>query len=643
MKLSKPILNETVIEREKKALNSHLESYVRSITAPANNRGYYICPFCGSGTGQKATGAFKINENDPDYLRWTCFSCNSSGDLFDLIGKYEAKPEFMDQFKRAVELYGDPSLISNTATSERADIPPKVKLEQSVKTSQQIDEWAKHIEETDYHRGISVETLKRFKVGYCKEWRHPKAPNSPASERLIIPTGRDSYLARAISPDTPSEYCKQKVGDVQLFNLQALENATKPICVVEGEIDALSIIDCGGEAVGLGGTSQVRLFLDLIKGKKPTQPLVLALDNDEPGERAKAELEKGLNELNIEYMTANLYGLAKDANSALEFDRAGLTELLEKLTTKGRDTYIDLHSNYGYMPQFLQDREDPMNNRIYPTGFEKFDSITLDGGLRKGLIILGAMSSAGKTTFLLQVADNLARRGEDVLYFSLEMSRYELMAKSLSRGTYQIASRKKEGTELCKTVNGLYKPTSNPKEIKLIDESIKDYETFASHLFIFEGQGDISVADISKNVKKHISVTGKRPVVMVDYLQILKPLDIKATDKQNTDRAVVALKQLSRDYKIPVIAISSFNRENYSNSVSMTSFKESGGIEYSSDMLLGLQLAGTGGKNFDYKTEVDKNPREIDLFVLKNRNGKTNKAGAFWYYPKFNCFEERHA
>ena len=75
----------------------------------------------------------------------------------------------------------------------------------------------------------------------------------------------------------------------------------------------------------------------------------------------------------------------------------------------------------------------------------------------------------------------------------------------------------------------------------------------------------------------------------------------------------------------------------------MTSFKESGGIEYSSDMLLGLQLAGTGSKNFDYKTEVDKNPREIDLFVLKNRNGKTNKAGAFWYYPKFNCFEERHA
>ena len=116
------------------------------------------------------------------------------------------------------------------------------------------------------------------------------------------------------------------------------------------------------------------------------------------------------------------------------------------------------------------------------------------------------------------------------------------------------------------------------------------------------------------------------------------------TDKQNTDKSVLELKRLSRKYKIPVIAISSFNRENYKAKVSMQAFKESGAIEYGSDVLLGLQFKGAGESGFDDDAVTEafsKEPREIELRVLKHRNGERPK-GAFLYeyYPKFSYFKE---
>jgi len=129
-------------------------------------------------------------------------------------------------------------------------------------------------------------------------------------------------------------------------------------------------------------------------------------------------------------------------------------------------------------------------------------------------------------------------------------------------------------------------------------------------------------------------------VVIIDYVQILAPADIRASDKQNTDKAVLELKRISRDYKTPVIGISSLNRASYKEAISMEAFKESGSLEYGSDVLLGLQLKGAGGKNFDANEAKRKNPREIELVILKNRNGSTGDKIELEYYPLFNYFTE---
>jgi len=129
-------------------------------------------------------------------------------------------------------------------------------------------------------------------------------------------------------------------------------------------------------------------------------------------------------------------------------------------------------------------------------------------------------------------------------------------------------------------------------------------------------------------------------VVLIDYLQIIAPVDVHFTDKQNLDRIVCALKKMSRQYELTVFAISSFNRENYNLEVSMNAFKESGGIDYSADVLLGLQARGAGRPGFQIDEEKRKDPRELELKILKNRSAALGQPISLRYYPAFSCFME---
>jgi hypothetical protein len=84
----------------------------------------------------------------------------------------------------------------------------------------------------------------------------------------------------------------------------------------------------------------------------------------------------------------------------------------------------------------LKQVEEGVKTATISTGFESLDN-ELGGGLRTGsLIILGGIPSLGKTTLALNIANNIAKTGRDVLFFSLEMSRVELELKSISRQTF---------------------------------------------------------------------------------------------------------------------------------------------------------------------------------------------------------------
>ena len=93
--------------------------------------------------------------------------------------------------------------------------------------------------------------------------------------------------------------------------------------VVEGEIDTLSIIDIGFNAVGLGGVGNVAKFFKTIdkSGKSAEQKFIISLDNDKAGKKTTKALQDGFKERNISYCIYDPCDKYKDCNEALNADR----------------------------------------------------------------------------------------------------------------------------------------------------------------------------------------------------------------------------------------------------------------------------------------------------------------------------------
>jgi replicative DNA helicase len=617
----------------------------------------YICPECGNGSGKDGTG-IALNPHDPG-KHYHCFKCGLHEDIIGLWKTHNSITDDREAFRTLYEHYGlqvdgDSHYINTAKNDFKQNQPTEPKEEKAPNYMNYFRECNRRSNETLYFekRGISKKNIHDYVLGYDPHYR--KNLGGKEWRAIIIPTSQNSYIARNTDPNAEKKNRYRKVGSSHLFNICAIRKNESPLFIVEGEIDALSIIEVGGQAIGLGTTANYKQLLERFEAQPPQAPIILALDNDEAGKETTEKLADGLTALDLSFYRSNLYGNNKDANALLLSNRdvlkknvvdaieEAINEQNAKLETE-RIQYQKTSAFY-HVAEFLNGISEGVGTPFIPTGFKNLDK-ALDGGLFEGLYILGAISSLGKTTLALQMADQIAQAGQDVLIFSLEMARTELMAKSISRHTLLGVMENGGNIEHAKTTRGITTSSRYEKysetEKTLITQSAIAYREYADHIFIHEGIGDIGAAQIRAIVKKHIHITGNKPVVLIDYVQILAPADIRASDKQNTDKAVLELKRISRDFKIPILGISSFNRASYSTAVTMEAFKESGSLEYGSDVLMGLQLKGIGGKDFDVDAAKNENPRKIDLVILKNRNGGTGKHIAYEYYPLFNYFTEK--
>lgn len=540
-------------------------------------------------------------------------------------------------------------------------------------------------------RGLSMDIIKEYKLGYAAGGYNSLLKDMPQLQsksrkaelyKYIFPytdtEGRLTYFLSEITDrqqvdDCNGKYRKINKGDTgiaaQIFNERYLQQAEAPavIFICEGIYDALSVEEVGGKAIAFVGTAH-RRFLQLCKKYKPNTTFVIALDNDDAGQQATDKVKEGLDYLELPYIVRTAAS-GKDFNDDLREDRGSLTDYIgqvtqeategqRKLAEQAKEAYMHTSTAY-YLQSFIDEIEKSKQATFYPTGFSSVDNL-LDGGLYSGLYCIGAISSLGKTTYCLQILDNIAAAGHDVIIFSLEMARTELIAKSVSRHTLLEDLNQHNSTSHAKTTRGITTGTRyadySREDRKIIQAGILAYSQYAEHIYIHEGVGNIGVENIRATVERHIKITGNRPIVLIDYLQILAPYNDRATDKQNTDKAVLELKRLSRDYSIPVIVISSFNRDNYTAPVNMASFKESGAVEYSSDVLLALQYEGMDWQEGENEKDRNKRVRElmrsviskgrqgqaqsIQVKVLKNRNGSKGDT-CIDFYPMFNYFTEK--
>ncbi len=270
------------------------------------------------------------------------------------------------------------------------------------------------------------------------------------------------------------------------------------------------------------------------------------------------------------------------------------------------------------------------------TGYSNIDAKM---SLYPGLYVLGAISSLGKTTFCGQMADQLAGMGEHVLYFSFEQTRLELVCKGLSRIMAQ--------NDMRSAFTSMEIRRGSKSEALRVAREL--YAAQTKHEFIVECGFDTNVEVIVGTVREYIERTGVTPVVMVDYLQIITPVSTHQTTKDVVDYNVRALKKLQTENDLVVLVISSLNRANYLTPIDFSSFKESGGIEYTADVIWGLQLSVMNDELFDKEAKLKAkreavkeakvaNPRDIELVCLKNRYGVSSYSCRFKYYARYDYF-----
>ncbi|HHX68022.1 MAG TPA: hypothetical protein GX708_08245 [Gallicola sp.] len=182
-------------------------------------------------------------------------------------------------------------------------------------------------------------------------------------------------------------------------------------------------------------------------------------------------------------------------------------------------------------------KDDTKIKRI-PTCFNRLDNI-LSGGLPNGLITIGAIPSLGKTTFILQLADNVsALDNTKVLFFSLEMSKFDLISKSLSRISYiddELSSY---------TYDDLL---SNKYDIDY-QKLFEKYTPIGNNLYIIDNIYDLRnietcIIEFRENNPSH------NIVVIIDYLQYIL-CGNNGNDKQVIDTITKRLKELSKTLNI---------------------------------------------------------------------------------------------
>jgi len=619
-------------------------------------KGGYICPVCENGSGSDGTGVKLIRGQS---FRYKCFKCGTSGDVINFYAT-EHNLSNAEAISEVLKMYGlDTREYYPTRTEKVApamsktleEVADELKVANMIATDIELGRENLRKENGNFffqRRGISKELALRYGCGFIKNWVHPKLrlvsgdKKIVPSDRMIIATGVESYVARAVDPK--NKMPKLKAGKSSIFNVEVLRTSEQNVVVVEGEFDALSVIEAGNDAIALGTTTNVDKLLSWLKesGVRPKKPLVIDLDADEAGSTAAKKLMMGLQKMQVRYYELKLIlEGCKDQNESLVKSRedfiAGVKKIpqrIEELKREARRTLSDSAKVKKWEVSIANARD------AIPTGWKSLDK-ALEGGLYEGLYVIPGATGTGKTAFALQMAYQIARQQKDVLYISLEMGEEEIYERHISRLSYELYG----STSKAKSVHSLI------QEKKTVPEARKQFEEVGLYLRTICGVGSIDADDIRRVVERYEYELETLPVVFVDYLQILKAHDPHMTDKQAVDYNVLRLKQLSRDYKIPVIALASMNRTSYSDVISMVSIKESGAIEYTSDVCIGLQMAamdsivdGSKGKQGQQEKKVrklkSKQNRDMQAVILKHRNGQIGAEIPFTYCAMFNHFGE---
>lgn len=652
-----------------KTRHSTKEMLAQLVGTDAHGNPY--CPFCDTGRKDRGTSAVVIYEDETIKAHAHCHSCNETYDIFAAAGKARGLESFAEQHAEVCRLLGVvQGKDAPTGTPFGFDDKMPVSDAPSTPSKPAIDQTAIDAFKREEHDKLDIGRVHFFQFSCAREFMRKRGFTDdeidgfhlgydPVNMAVMLPYW-DPSPDRWAHNDRKISFGQDKKGDYKWSKPKLPKGMSMPvdgacllqgsseescIWIVEGLIDRMSLQALGHDAIALDGTA-TKNALDAITASHYKGTVIVCTDFGEydeegkptKGRKAAAELKAKLDDVGIRCTEApELPNNAHDVNDAFVRNRSDLQTYAEQVEADARaevrkakeEEFWEHARKAGIRPTMsyidgivtMESLADPL-----PTGLDHLDE-SVGGGLPAGITFVGGQSALGKTTLLNQIADHAAENGKPVLFASLEQSAEEHIAKSLSRILARdLGCTVSSGEILNKKDRDRYWGVPRNTALKQAVEIYR--ETIAPRMFFKIPIGLPTAEDVVRDAGSIADLMGEAPFVVLDYLQLLAPADPHYSDKRATDESVTKLRQLSRDLHTQVLAVSSLNRQSYSGCIQMESFKESGTIEYSSDLLIGLEPAGIRGHDLSEEevehivttTRADR-VKQLEISVLKLRNG----------------------
>ena len=436
-----------------------------------------------------------------------------------------------------------------------------------------------------------------------KEWREPRKdssgvrvpPQSLEAERAVLGSIllRAEALHEATNSLTPDLFYAHKHGII-FDAMLALNKNGEPIDIltVSNKLSEMGQLDTVGGALyisslteGVPSATHANFYAETVYKKAMLRNLIEA--GSDIGEMGYSEPE--------------------DITEALD---SAEKRVFEVTSRPGAQKFIPMSAMMDEAwTRFEKMADSDHELRGVPTGYPDLDNL-LAGFQKSDLIILAARPSVGKTTLAMDIARNVAIRGNvPVGIFSLEMSSQQLVDRMLAAEA-RISSWHLRTGKL-----------HNENDFTVLQEALSRMSKAPLFIDDFAGNTISRMRSVARKLKAEHGLG----MIVVDYLQLIitsRNYDSMVNQVTEISRA---LKQLAKELDVPVLALSQLSRdvEKRGGKPRLSDLRDSGSIEQDADVVIFIHREDKG-RDESERTNI------AEILIEKHRNGPTGRVEMFF-------------
>ena len=440
-------------------------------------------------------------------------------------------------------------------------------------------------------RGIEKDTIETFEIGFEKDsigfQPNQKGFKGYFRNRIIFPfLTKDKqvvdFIGRSIDGKEPKY--KSLIGVNNLFFNETVLDHSEDIIFCNSIFDVLSLEQANLPAVCLIDNQVAEEQIEQLKGKR----VFFCFGNDELGRRESIRIAKIFENYVKELYIVRLPQGLKDINDFFVRVKDPVNQFIKLINITLEET---IHRPIApeeknliiYQEEYIKRNKGNISG--IKTGFQDLDTL-LVGGLQEGLYLFSGNVSVGKTTFLKQLTDQIAKH-TPVIYVSWDMTSFELWVRTMARLSGH-------------SIQSILAGSAPLNEIQAVNLK---YAQLASHIWTIEATISSNLEEISLNISKILQGLNVKPVIVFDYLQRIQlNKGQNVINQEHQLQVTYNLNSLSRTWGLPIILASAGTEADLPN-----------GLLSSVDVYFSLE-------------DNLKDPKQlITLELKKNRNGALGK------------------